>query len=110
MSTKKIKTNASRLLDGRKIDYALLTYEVDESDLSGVHAAAALGLDPACVFKTLVARGDRNGVVVACIPVAAELDLKALARVSGNKSVELLPLKSCFPSPVMFAAGAVRWE
>lgn len=85
MSTKKIKTNASRLLDGRKIDYALLTYEVDESDLSGVHAAAALGLDPACVFKTLVARGDRNGVVVACIPVAAELDLKALARVNGNQ-------------------------
>ena len=97
MSTKKIKTNASRLLDGRKIDYALLTYEVDESDLSGVHAAAALGLDPACVFKTLVARGDRNGVVVACIPVAAELDLKALARVSGNKSVELLPLKELLP-------------
>ena len=93
MSTKKIKTNASRLLDGRKIDYALLTYEVDESDLSGVHAAAALGLDPACVFKTLVARG----VVVACIPVAAELDLKALARVSGNKSVELLPLKELLP-------------
>ena len=82
MSTKKIKTNASRLLDGRKIDYALLTYEVDESDLSGVHAAAALGLDPACVFKTLVARGDRNGVVVACIPVAAE-PLKELLPVTG---------------------------
>ena len=98
MSAKKIKTNASRILDELGVAYTLLTYAVDEDDLSGVHAAEALGLDPACVFKTLVARGDRTGIVVACIPVAAELDLKALARVSGNKSAELLPLKELLPT------------
>ena len=98
MHAKKIKTNASRILDELGVAYTLLTYAVDEDDLSVVHAADALGLDPACVFKTLVARGDRTGIVVACIPVAAELDLKALARVSGNKSAELLPLKELLPT------------
>ena len=65
---KKIKTNAMRMLDEACMEYELLTYEADESDLSAVHAARTLGLDPAEVFKTLVVRGDRTGFVVACIP------------------------------------------
>ena len=105
MHAKKIKTNASRILDELGVAYTLLTYAVDEDDLSGVHAADALGLDPACVFKTLVARGDRTGIVVACIPVAAELDLKALARVSGNKSAVLLPLKELLPTTGYIRGG-----
>lgn len=90
---KKIKTNAMRMLDEACMEYELLTYEADESDLSAVHAARTLGLDPAEVFKTLVVRGDRTGFVVACIPAAASLDLKALARESGNKSAAMIHVK-----------------
>ena len=70
---------------------------MDESDLSAVTVASRLGADPACVFKTLVARGDRTGILMACIPAAAELDLKALAAASGNKHVEMVHLKEVFP-------------
>jgi len=85
-----------RILDRGKIPYEIMTYTVDESDLSGEHAAAELGLDPARVFKTLVLKGDKNGYLVAVIPVSETLDLKALARVSGNKSVEMIPVKDLF--------------
>ena len=70
-----------------------MTYEVDESDLSGEHAAEKLGADPDIVFKTLVLKGDKTGYIVACIPVLATLDLKALAAVSHNKSVEMIHMK-----------------
>lgn len=87
------KTNAARILDRLKIDYRLLEFDVDEDDLSAQHAAKALGIPPEQVFKTLVARGDRTGVMIASVPGGKELDLKALAKISGNKKVELVPLK-----------------
>ena len=83
------KTNAMRLLDSAQIDYAVRTYEFDEDDLSGVHAADAVGMAREAVFKTLVARGDKTGFAVFCIPVAESLDLKKAAKASGNKAVEL---------------------
>ncbi len=97
MAKKKIdKTNAMRILDRSKISYEIMTYTVDENDLSGEHAAAELGLPPEQVFKTLVLKGDKAGYLVAVIPVNATLDLKALARVSGNKSVEMIHVKDLF--------------
>ena len=73
--------------------YELREYEVDEADLSAPHVADAIGMPPEQVFKTLVVRGDRNGVLLACIPANSELDLKALASASGNKKVELVAVK-----------------
>lgn len=96
MAKKTVKTNALRMLDKAKIRYETREYEVDENDLSGEHVAAQLGLDPATVFKTLVLSGDKTGYLVACIPVAASLDLKALARVSGNKNVAMVHVKDLF--------------
>lgn len=90
------KTNAIRILDTAKVEYSLKAYTVNEDDLLGVHVAQQLGLDPDTVFKTLVLKGDKTGHLVACIPVAATLDLKALARVSGNKSVEMAHVKDLF--------------
>jgi len=90
------KTNALRMLDKLKLSYALAEYDVDETDLSGAHAAEVSGMDPDMMYKTLVAKGDRTGYVVACIPVLAELELKQLAKVSGNKSVEMLHVKDLF--------------
>lgn len=87
------KTNAMRILDSAKIEYTPYTYEVDENNLAGVHIAEQIGLNPDFVFKTLVARGDKNGLLVFCIPCAMELDLKKCARVSGDKRIELLPVK-----------------
>lgn len=87
------KTNAMRLLDAAKIDYRVTEYEFDESDLSGVHAAKVMGMPMEQVFKTLVAKGDKTGPLVFCIPVAQELDLKKAASVSGNKKVEMIHLK-----------------
>lgn len=87
------KTNAARILDSLKINYRLVEYEVDESDLSAVHVAESTGMDVKMVFKTLVCRGDKNGVLMACVPGDGELDLKALASVSGNKRVEMVALK-----------------
>ena len=96
MAEKTPKTNAMRILDKAKVNYTVLTYEVDENDLSGEHIAQQLSLNPAMLFKTLVLRGDKKGYLVACIPVAETLDLKALARVSGNKSVEMVQVKELF--------------
>ena len=87
------KTNAMRLLDGAKIRYEVREYSFDLEDLSGVHAAKALGIDPDHVYKTLVTVGDKTGPAVFVIPVARALDLKRAAAASGNKRVEMLPLK-----------------
>ena len=84
------KTNAARYLDRLKVDYKLVEYEVDESDLSAESVAKKVGLPPGQVFKTLVARGDKTGVFMACIPGSTELDLKTMAAVSGNKNVEMV--------------------
>lgn len=91
------KTNAARILDSMGIHYELREYEVDENDLSAPHVAAKVGMPPEQVFKTLVARGDRTGVLMACIPANTELDLKALAAASGNKKVELVAMKEVLP-------------
>jgi Cys-tRNA(Pro)/Cys-tRNA(Cys) deacylase len=87
------KTNAARHLDDLKIDYKLVEYEIDEPDLSAEGVARKLGLPPEQVFKTLVARGGKTGVLMTCIPGNAELDLKAIAQVSGNKKVEMVHVK-----------------
>lgn len=86
-------TNAMRLLKQAGIPFGNSQYEVDESDLSGVHAASMLGVDPDCVFKTLVARGEKKGIYVFCIPVAQELDLKKCAAATGEKKVEMIHVK-----------------
>ena len=87
------KTNAMRMLETAKIPYELLEYTVDENDLSGTHVADMLGLAYDAVFKTLVAKGDRTGYVVLCIPVHRELDLKKVAKVTGNKRIEMVAVK-----------------
>ena len=88
-----VKTNAARILDREGIHYELREYVVDEDDLSAPGVAAKVGMPPEQVFKTLVARGDRTGVVMAAIPANAELDLKAMAAASGNRKVELVAVK-----------------
>lgn len=87
------KTNAARRLDELGIEYELRQIEVDEDDLSAETAAERLGLPPERVYKTLVARGDRTGVLEVCLPAGRELDLKALAVASGNKTVALAAVK-----------------
>lgn len=87
------KTNAMRLLDGAGISYRPVEYEFDENDLSGLHAAEATGMDPDQVYKTLVARGEKRGILVFCVPVSCELDLKKAARAAGDKKVELIHVK-----------------
>lgn len=91
------KTNAARLLDRAKIAYELVPYEVDESDLAAAHVAAQLGEPIERVFKTLVLKGDRTGYFVCVVPGDHEVDLKAAARVSGNKKVDLIPMKELLP-------------
>ena len=92
-----MKTNATRLLDTLQISYELREYQVDPEDLSAETVARKIGLPPEQVFKTLAAKGDRNGVCLAVVPGNAELDLKALARMSGDRKVELVPLKEVQP-------------
>ena len=87
------KSNAARLLDQMGIRYELREYEVDPNDLAAETVAAKIGLPPEQIFKTLVARGDRNGICMAAIPGNAELDLKALAAASGNRKLQLVPVK-----------------
>ncbi|TCN68969.1 Cys-tRNA(Pro) deacylase [Acetobacteroides hydrogenigenes] len=91
------KTNAARLLDRAKIGYELVAYEVDEADLSAVHVAQQLNEPVEQVFKTLVLKGDRSGYFVCVIPGAEELDLKKAAKLSGNKSCEMIPMKELLP-------------
>ena len=89
----KTKTNAMRRLDAAKIAYEVCEYEVDENDLSGKHIADEIGLPHEMVFKTLVAKGDKTGPVVFCMPVDLEIDLKKAARVTGNKRIEMIHVK-----------------
>jgi Cys-tRNA(Pro)/Cys-tRNA(Cys) deacylase len=92
-----VKTNAARLLDSLGIRYELRDYDVDPEDLSAETVAAKVGMPPEQVFKTLVARGDRTGVLMAVVPGNGELDLKALARLSGDRKVDTVPLKELQP-------------
>lgn len=87
------KTNAARFLDRLHIPYDLIPYTVDENDLSAAHLAAELGEDISAVFKTLVLTGDKTGYFVCVVPGDANVDLKKAARVSGNKSAALIPMK-----------------
>ena len=91
------KTNAARLLDAAGVDYTLIPYEVDEEHLDAGHIASQLGEDLDRVFKTLVLRGDRNGLFVCVMPGSLEVDLKVAARISGNKSCEMIHVKELLP-------------
>ncbi len=92
-----MKTNAARLLDSLDIPYQLLNYEVDAEDLAAESTAQKVGLPPEQVFKTLVVRGDRTGICLAVVPGNAQLDLKALARLTGDRKLETVPLKEVQP-------------
>ena len=107
------KTNVARLLDKAKVAYQLVPYEVDENDLSATHVADQLGENVAQVFKTLVLHGDKSGYFVCVIPGADEVDLKKAAKVSGNKSCEMIPVKELLPATSARASrikspGAIR--
>ena len=93
MAKKTEKTNAARLLDRARIPYGLIPYEVDEDNLAVQHVADCLGQPVERVFKTLVLHGDRGGYLVCVVPGNGEVDLKALAKLSGNKKVEMIPMK-----------------
>jgi Cys-tRNA(Pro)/Cys-tRNA(Cys) deacylase len=88
-----IKTNAMRILEKANIPFETKEYEVDENDLSGEHIAKQLGLDCQQVFKTLVAKGEKNGIMVFCIPVNEELDLKKTSVAVKDKKIEMVHVK-----------------
>lgn len=94
---KTVKTNAARLLDKARIAYELIPYQVDENDLAASHIAEQLSEPLEQVFKTLVLEGDRTGHFVCVVPGDTEVDLKAAARVSGNKKCDLIPMKELLP-------------
>ena len=91
------KTNAVRLVEQAGIPCREAFYEFDENDLNGMHAAEAIRMPPEQVFKTLVARGERTGINVFCIPVCCELDLKKAAKAAGDKNMELIAVKELLP-------------
>lgn len=91
------KTNAARLLDAAGIPYILVPYEVDEEHFEASHVARQLGEDIDTVFKTLVLRGDRNGLFVCVMPGSLEVDLKVAARISGNKNCQMIHVKELLP-------------
>lgn len=120
------KTNAARILDKLKIKYEIKGYPVDPDDLSAVNVASKIDMDIKMIFKTLVVRGDKTGIIMACIPGDDELDLKKLATISGNKRVEMIHVKElpaltgyirggCSPLgakkdyPVYIDESAVKW-
>ena len=88
-----VKTNAARVLDRLGIKYELREYEVDPDDLSAETVATKVGLPPEQLFKTLAVRGDRNGIYLAVIPANEELDFKALAQRTGDRKIDMVPLK-----------------
>lgn len=88
-----IKTNVMRLLDQANIPYKAMEYEVDENNLAGEHVAELIGMPAEQVFKTLVAKGEKKGIVVFCIPVNLEINLKKAAAIIGDKKIELLHVK-----------------
>ena len=91
------KTNVLRLMDQARIPYRAAEYPYNESDLNGMHAAAGIGMPSEQVFKTLVARGEKHGISVFCIPVCCELDLKKAAKAAGEKKIELVHVKELLP-------------
>lgn len=99
------KTNVARLLEHDNIKYELVTYEVDESDLSASHVAESLGENVEQVFKTIVLHGDKNGYFVCVVPGDSEIDLKKAANVSGNKKCSPLPLKELLPTTGYIRGG-----
>lgn len=105
MKEKIHKTNAARQLDEQQIPYELISYPVDEENLSAVHVAQSLGQNIDQVYKTLVLRGDKTGFFVCVIPGGAELDMKAAARASGNKSCEMLHVKELLPTTGYIRGG-----
>jgi Cys-tRNA(Pro)/Cys-tRNA(Cys) deacylase len=98
-----VKTNAVRFLDRLGIKYELRDYEVDPDDLSAGAVAAKIGIPPEQLFKTLAVKGDRNGIYLAVIPATDELDFKALAHQTGDRKVDMVPLKE-----VQAATGYIR--
>ena len=105
MAVKLPKTNVARLLDANKVTYQLIPYHVEESDLGVAHVAEQLGEPIEQVFKTIVLRGDKLGVLVAVIPGNAEVDLKKLAKESGNKSCTPLQQKELLPTTGYIRGG-----
>lgn len=99
------KTNAARLLDKAGITYELIPYEVDESNLAAEHVAEQLGQNIEQVFKTLVLRGDKNGLFICVIPGNFEVDLKVAAKISGNKNCDLIPMKELLPNTGYIRGG-----
>ena len=121
------KTNAVRLIEQAKIPFRCTEYAYDEHDLNGMHAAEAIGMPPEQVCKTLVARGEKTGINVFCIPVCCELDLKKAAKAAGDKNMEMVAVKEllnltgyirggCSPVgmkkkyPTYFDETCVLWE
>lgn len=105
MAKKIDKTNAARLLDRAKIAYQLIPYQVDENNLAATHVAQSLGEPVERVFKTLVLKGDKNGHFVCVIQGDKEVNLKSAAKVSGNKSAELIPMKELLPTTGYIRGG-----
>lgn len=99
------KTNAARLLDRAKIEYELVPYTVDENNLAADHVAQELGEDIRQVFKTLVLRGDKTGIFVCVVPGNTEVNLKQAARISGNKSAEMIAMKELLPTTGYIRGG-----
>lgn len=95
--SKPMKTNAMRLLDQARIEYRTMEYEVDEENLAGEHVATQIGMPAEQVFKTLIARGEKTGILVFCIPVNEELDLKKAAVLVGDKKIEMIHVKELLP-------------
>ena len=91
-----MKTIAARILDQMHINYELKAYEFNEDELDAVTVANKVGMPPEAVFKTLVARGDKSGILMTLVAANAELDLKKIATVSGNKKIELVAVKELF--------------
>ena len=92
-----VKTNVMRLLEAAGISFETGTYEVDENDLSGSHAADMMGVEHDSMYKTLVLKGEKKGYLVCCIPVDEELDLKKVAKAAGDKKVEMIHMKDLLP-------------
>lgn len=105
MSSKNIKTNVARFLQKKGVKFDLIPYEVDENDLGAEHVAEFLSENVEQVFKTIVLHGDKSGYIVGVLPGNHEIDLKKLAKVSGNKKCEPLPLKDLLPTTGYIRGG-----
>lgn len=105
MSSKNIKTNVARFLQKKRVKFDLIPYEVDENDLGAEHVAESLSENVEQVFKTIVLHGDKSGYIVGVLPGNHEIDLKKLAKVSGNKKCEPLPLKDLLPTTGYIRGG-----